>query len=300
MPDVLDVLHPAVPPRRRGLPRGALLVAAGALATTAILCSVGLRDRSSRPLVVVPMPVLVTVAVPAPVAAPAPARVSAPPPIAVPAPEPVPATRATTPVLDLPCLLATASADPACNWDDGFPAISLDGKRIALIYDPNLDSARGMPGFGLELIDVATSRVIRAAPIRTGEEEEEDTPAKIAQRLADVQRWFDATQFRTMVMLPSDEHSPDAGGLFAELAGDAVRVVDGKTHHALWRFRFPTPASPPSTSSDVGTCHPSGLPHVNDVAWDPTTRTAFATALIMTSPCSCTNEVVSQAQRLPR
>jgi hypothetical protein len=207
--------------------------------------------------------------------------------------------RAAAPVLDVTCLLSRESQDPACAWDDGFPAISLDGKTIVTKFDPNLGGARGIPGLGLALIDVATSRVLHTATVLDGWEEE--VAAKdVAQRVAGVKRWFDPTKFRTMSILHDALSSLDATALRAESVDGAVRVVDPTTGVALWRYRFPTPSSPVSANPKGNSCHLNGNGNVTEVAWDATTRTVLATAEFGTSPCYCIVETVSHAQRIPR
>jgi hypothetical protein len=301
MPD--DVLQAAVHPRRRDLRRpAAVLLGVSALAAAAVLGSLAIHDRAAPALLVVPMPVAVIMPAPAPPPALAPPAPPAPPPVAAPAPvvPPTPRTRAASPMLDLTCLLSREPQDAACAWDDGFPAISLDGKTIVAKYDPNLGGARGVPGLGIELIDVATSRVLRSVPILSGWEDEV-TAKDLAERVVDVKRWFDPTGFRTMSILHG-EASPDTPALRTEIVDNALRVIDPATGVALWRYRFPTPSTGSTAAADGehDRCHLNGSVHITDVAWDAPTRTVIATAVLGSSPCYCTNETVSHVQRIPR
>jgi hypothetical protein len=285
-----DVLQAAVP-RRNHLLRRALVGGAGTLAVAALVWGVAVRDRPAMSLIVVPMPV--AIAVPTPVPPPAP---PAPPPEPAPVAKPAPQVRAASPAIDVQCLIGNHEDDHACAWDDGFPAISLDGKTVVSTFDPVMGSPRGGSGFGLELIDVATSRVLRSTILTLGWSDEADDPAEVAKHYAELQRWFTPAKYRTLAVLPIS-NEPGETGLRAEVENDSIRVIDNQTSTALWRYRFEIPKPTIDPESDAVHCHVSSA-RAGGAYWDAKTRTVIATALFVESPCSCTNEEVFQAHHL--
>src|SRR5438067_7061273 len=122
----------------------ACVLGAGATAATfAYTCS---QPAQVVTIVVPSLAPQVKVAVPAPtiVAAPLPPP---PPPPAPPEPVPPPPPRARAPHIYAGCLSPVALDEPnptVCRWDTGFPAISADGKTVAIEYRPN-DTGRGNP-----------------------------------------------------------------------------------------------------------------------------------------------------------
>src|SRR6185369_14182351 len=126
-------------PRRRWLLRRIAWVLAIAVP---ISYAMWLLARPRTVLVSLPTPITVTV--PAPVVNVASPAAPAPPPAPEREPAPVVAPHALTPKLDAECVVPSegavapsegadeAQVDPACAWDFGFPAVSADGKRVAV------------------------------------------------------------------------------------------------------------------------------------------------------------------------
>src|SRR5512143_579195 len=100
--------------------------------------------------VVVMPPVVVT--------PPAPVATEVPPPPSPPKPEP--ALHAMNPMIDTLCVIPGVAPDARCTWDDGFPALSPDGKTVAIAYHPD-DGERGNPDLTIRFVDVASSKVVR-------------------------------------------------------------------------------------------------------------------------------------------
>lgn len=280
------------------------LVVVSVAASWLVLGRATAAPRTAWPVVPVVLPQLTVVAPPPPPPAPAPA----PPPAPAPAP-----LRATAPVLNAACVLDDAPRDSTCDWDDGFPAISRDGTLIAVKVVPDGGGAMMVnPGLWIQLLDVKTSRVVRALTIFTPDEYvAADDPArpalqaKLAPRVAAAQRVLDAAAFRAMVKLGSNRGAPSESATLRLEFGDddraMLRVIDAGASRALWQGGFaPAPAPRPVADDDTGDrCHISSTGEIA-VAWDPPTRTLHARVSYMTSPCYCENPVIDYVRRAAR
>lgn len=289
--------------------------------TTSAIAAIGVAflDRKEPPKAIVQaVPSIVTVEVPTPaVATPPVVNVTVQPP----APEPEPATisppaRALAPFLDANCITRTdltADTDGAatsCAWDDGFPAISGDGKTIALRYSRD-DGGRGFLNVAVQFIDAESSKMLSDHTIVAPEDLDEQglatdkTRALAAKRVAKIQKRLDEGHFRTMRriepsdIVPADVEPPK--GLRVEHGQweSAARVVDGDTNTVLWRGEFNASTEYPPRKVDPDTdtgCYPS---HTNDVfAWfDPTTRSIAFQVSYGSAPCYCSDEIHHYVRR---
>ncbi len=224
-----QIVPPPWPWRHRGF----------VLATAATAAAFVGYHLLERPAPAAPAPVVIAVPTVVPVSAPITAPITVhvppppPPPAAPPAP-PAPAPHALTPRLDAECL--APGDDPTehrgrCDWDDGLPAISRDGTTIATLQFPG-DGGRGYPSIVVDFVDTSTSRrktVTLIAPDET--DEGTVTPAlraKVARRVASVQRQLDTGDYRALREIPRpaiEGTEPPTSGLSAEIEGDAVRVI---------------------------------------------------------------------------
>lgn len=269
-----------------------LVVAGVAIVTVTVAAAVETSARVTTVVapITVPMPVIV------------PARVEPEEPAAI---EPPPASpRATTPVLDAACVAPPDDAGPACGWDDGFPAISPDGRRIALKHVPD-DGGRGNPGLSIRVVDVATSRIVRDVTILSPDEWDAaaDAPerlrATIARRVADVTRALGLARFRALAPLGraapwADEVDVDASAIHAEFDGAAVRIVDPARARVLWQARLS--AARIAAADEDGLCAGWTL-HEVDAWWDPETRAVLVVQAYTTGGCLCGVETVVHARR---
>lgn len=263
------------------------------------------REPRSAPLPVV-VPVHVTVPPPAPTPAP-----EAPPPIAE-APAPRSAPRARVPHLIPECLVRIADEplDALCAWDDGFPAISTDGKLIAIKNIPD-DGGRGHLGLSIQFLDTSTGRVVRDALILSTEEFAFELAPDAATRLrgtmarraAPVQRMLDARQFRTLLPLgQSDEAAGDHDSaartaIHAEFIGHLMRVVDPVAGTILGMHRFTAPA-PSAPLADDAMCGGANLAEIT-AWWDPDSRVVLGVATYHSGGCMCATWDVPGVYRMP-
>jgi hypothetical protein len=247
----------------------------------------------------------VTVQMPPPVAPPAVVPSMLPAPVAVLELEPL---RALTPHLWTPCVLRTKGSDDLaqCEWDDGLPAISADGKRIAVKENQD-DGPRGLWNLAIVVIDAATSRVIARMPLvemsESEKQETQDEPsaelARIVQRrVAATQSMFDVGGYRTMDRLskvPSDIGQGQELMTYLQEAkqvvfaiGDsaAIQVIDPFRKKIIWQGRAPIPDKD-KVEDETDMCGaPWGLDDVE--GWiDPVSRTAILSLTYRSGGCTC-------------
>jgi len=178
-------------------------------------------------------------------------------PTGVPASPPPLTTRA--PVLDPACVAPPETA-PRCDRDDGFPAISADGKTIANKIVPP-DPGRGAPGVSIELIDVATAQRADLAVLAPDDfdlDHAAQLAPEIARRTAAIQKRLHEGGYRAL------------DSLHAELDGEAIRIVDPATNRVVMRDRLA-----PTTRLPDG-CGAWSLMDAN-AWWDRSTGAVFVT-----------------------
>lgn len=289
-----------VAPRRRRL---AVVGVGLSLLLVAPIVAVGLVPHAPAlaPIVHVAAP-----AVPAPIVHVAPAVINLPAPAPPPAPPP-PVIAAAAPHLPPAWCLTLAPDTPVparCTWDRGFPAISADAALVATLYE-RPDGGRGAPNLELHILDSATSKLVDSIVILSVDESDSD-PAKltsrIARRLVGAQRLLDGHGYRSMETLPatSDDNPRDdlATVVHAEIADDAVRIVDPALSRALWQHEFVPGAPSPRRQRDPDEeCGSWGLHHT-DLAWDRATGVVLATQLVHTGGCMCPSALLEQVARM--
>ena len=259
-------------------------------------------------------PTIITVPAPAPsVTVRLPDPPPPPPPVVAPVVEPVP-PRALAPRLWAECVLPSSSQDtdaslPECQWDRGFPAISGDGSLIATEYVPQ-DGGRGNPGLTIRFIDPSTSRVVRSTLILSPDEFASDPEARdklqarIARRVAAVQRTLEAGRFRAMVALGGSEDVADAAvtssprwqALHAEVSGGAVRIVDPSRSSVIWQGAFGI-ARPGGPAKDTDFCSGWGL-HRMALWWDPATKSLLSVQVYRTGGCMCSDDILEEVRHV--
>lgn len=259
-------------------------------------------------------PTVITVPAPAPsVTVRLPDPPSPPPPVVEPVVEPV-RPRARAPRLWAECILSSSNQDtdaalPECQWDRGFPAISGDGALIATEYVPE-DGGRGYPGLTIRFIDPSTSRVVRSALILSPDEFVEDPEARgklqarIARRVAAVQRTLDAGRFRAMVSLGGSEDAADPAvtssprwqALHAEVSGGAVRIVDPSHASVIWQGSFGV-GRPGGPAKDTDFCGSWEL-HRMALWWDPATQTLLSVQIYRTGGCMCSDDLLEEVRHV--
>jgi|GEM_PF-2848527 len=260
--------------------------------------------RAPAPALLVPIVTPVSITVPAAqvVVTPAPT----PPPVVVAAPEPPAQPRALAPHVQAQCLIPTPGVeDPTCTWDDGFPAISRDGRLVATRAWAN-DGGRGYPGVSIHLIDVKTGRVVRDALVLSPDEYSEEPKVQdklrvtIARRAAAIQHVLDAGEYRSLRVLASrnmdqEEGSVDVTEVHAEFAGDTMRVIDPATATVIGQYEFGVGRRHPSKPD--GECSGWGMVRLH-VWWDPATQVTVGSSLYYTGGCMCPSETIEQVGRL--
>jgi hypothetical protein len=278
------------PPRRRGTSLLGLLAAAlGCGAAVGVAGAVGAALQDAPPP---PPPPQVTVSAPAVTVA-APPIVVAPVREPTPAPEPEPATpprpRASTPFINADCFAPRDDVplDRACYWDEGLPAVSADGTRVAMMHSVGPGQADHASLY-LRVLDVRTSRVVRDVLIHTQEEDYEmdeveaaapTARARVKRRTAAAQRLLDAGGYRTLDPLGHvdwslEQNDLDRSVVHAEIAEDLVRAIDPATNRVLWQHRFSVPR--PRGGDPDDECAGFGF-HGSSVWWDPGTRVVLVT-----------------------
>ncbi|MEO7731040.1 MAG: hypothetical protein ABIY55_08725 [Kofleriaceae bacterium] len=254
-------------------------------------------------LVPIVTPVSVTVPAAQVVVTPAP---EPPPPAVVEAPAP-PRPRALAPHLAAAhCLIPIQDVeDPTCAWDDGFPAISRDGRLVATRYQPE-DGGRGYPGESIHLIDVKTGRVVRDALVLSPDEYSEAPKAQaklrvtMARRAAAIQQVLDAGEFRALSVLGAqrdgqDVEPPDATKIHAEIVGGMMRVIDPATTTVIGQYGFGVASRHPAKPD--GECSGWTMAQIA-VWWDPATKVTLGTPTYYTGGCMCPSETLEQVGRL--
>lgn len=301
-------MHPLAPP---AVVRPSWLARRGPLLATAMVAGslVAAAWSHQPPSVVISSPpparTVVTVPITTPPTIAPPVIVNLPPPPPAPqpqvAPEPeAPPPRAMTPHLDAACILPDTDLGGSCDWDDGFPAIAADGSLVAVKIYPG-DGARGNVHVRIRFIDTQTSKVVKDVPIVTGDESDLEhgvsaaLRAKIARRVAGVQRVLDAGAYRSLLVLgDSNDDVPARGALHAELVGDAVRLIDGE--RVVWQARFPVHHAYPDRNlaeddPRLDDCYPTATRGMR-AWWDATTRRVVTSVSYSSGPCYCDDEQV--------
>jgi hypothetical protein len=187
-----------------------------------------------------------------------------------------------------------------CSWDDGFPAISADGRLIAIKDYPD-DAGRGNPSVRIAFFDTGRSRQVSDVPILLADEigagPIEELRARVEQRVASVQHTLDAARFRTLMPLSTVAQGK---AIYAVVEEQAVRIVDPATSTVLWQRRLVAPSDPPDTvPQDDDEIFPCGAGSVYgvDLWWDPRAKIVLA-ALDMVSGCMCPNYADYQVHRM--
>jgi hypothetical protein len=249
-------------------------------------------------------PVVIPIAAPQLVVLQAPA---APPPPAPEVPEPPP-PRAAAPFIQIACMLdgQDGEAPASCSWDHGFPAISADGKTLA-VQRHGEDGGRGYPGLSIQLLDVATSRVKRTVMVLDPDEyvpsDDPKAPAlrrKVEQRADVAQRLLDAGAYRALAVLGGSDAEPmSAAGLRAEFDAEVARVIDVASNTVVWQRRFSVAREFPDRKPDpdVDSCvpiHTRGM----TISWDAQTRTILAEVSYGAGPCYCPDTTIDYVQHV--
>jgi|MudIll2142460700_1097286.scaffolds.fasta_scaffold00409_3 hypothetical protein len=231
------------------------------LVITTISIAWGVTRGTQVKVVAVPMPLPVAVVPPpAPEPPPAPA-----PPVAVPAPSPAPRTLA--PRLFAACVMTDptvfppdeqAPDNPACRWDEGFPAISRSGDLVAIKTYASEEMTGEPIGIEIALVDTRTQKITKRLVLA-----HKDKPDAIQARVAQAQRALEG--YRTLVRL--DERGP----LRAETAEDVrsvqVRVLDTASNTTLWQEEL-------AVAGDAYGMRGAAL-HVDGIWYDDELRTVF-------------------------
>lgn len=262
-------------------------------------------------------PVAVTVPTAAPptvtVTAPAPLPAPEPPPVVAPPSEP---PRRLTPQLQAYCALSPDGYAPgACEWDDGFPAISADGTLIASKHIPD-DGGRGNPGLEIWFVDTATGKTVSTNVILSPDEymvDDGTNTSKVAKlyervvaRGAKVQQTLDVGAYRTMTFLGrGGQRMTDDGTApkpvhttpYADIDNGAVRIVDPATNTVIWQHVFGVAGGSAKDNPDE-MCGGWGLWNM-EIWWDPTTRIAIADEWYRTGGCMCPDVPVVEVARVP-
>ena len=288
---------------RRALP----LLGGAAMIGFSLVTGMLLADEGAvaAPAVIsIPIPVQVASAP----AAPAPINVTVAAPEPAPAvDEPKPPLRLQVPMLDAECYgrITADGMSPRCSWDNGFPAISGDGRQIA---DLAIDGAMGPVDVAVVLYDVATSKEIRRMTISKfdsfdyDKQEEPAVRAKVVQRTAAAQRVLTANKFRALQSLgqhrtgyaaPEDpvDVTGDPKQVHAEWTDATMRLVDPGARVELWRHTFSAPA--PKRAKPDEECGGWEMVWINGW-WDPKARVVVGQLLHHHGGCMCGSTNVMQ------
>jgi hypothetical protein len=225
-----------------------------------------------------------------------------PPPPPAPLPPIVHPPRPLSPVLDADCMLppdiVETDAPSTCGWDDGFPAISKDGRTIAMKYSAD-PGPRGGSSVAVRFVDAKTSRVTREITLLSPDEFFADKEARdkvraqIPGRVESVQRMLDAGQFRAMIPMGSSKQPlEDRDHMHAEIVGGAARIVDPVTASVVWQGHFGAPA-PHVEHPEEAMCSSWNLAGLS-LWWDPVTKSVLGQMMYRTGGCMCTDEEIEQ------
>lgn len=312
--DELVPLHRPVLHKRRNL----AVLAAGACFAGGIVVAAALdEDETTIVPVATPLEVTLPAAPPITVVAPQPAPPPAP---VVEEPQQLPPPRALSPRLDAQCFhIDSPEEEPpedtrkSCAWDDGFPAVSRDGKLVVTkVIDE--DGGRGNPNLTIRFLDVATSKIVRDIVVLDADEVDamyddsgKDTKRvqleqKVAQRMASAQRVIDQRGYRALEHLGSNDQyadvvTTDRTKVYAEFDTSVVRAIDPGTNRVLWSHRFDVP-NPNKRKSDDDECAGWSLREL-EVAWDPETRIVIGASQYDTGGCLCDTVGVEKIARMP-
>ena len=245
-----------------------LIIGAAALGLAGLLGAlVGVASRPAAvpgPTQVVAVPVVIRTPVVMPVEVPVAVQVPA-------APEPE-----AKPALQARCIGPVGNAD-GCDANDGFPAISADGKTVVAKEFPE-DGGRGNPGLNLQFIDVATSKVTTVKILDPNEYDETGKHVKlVAKRVAAVQKKL--THYRSLVAL-DEQSSPRA-----DRTQTSITVTDGTRQ--IFQHAYPDVEAPHADDDNGDQC--AGARTVSVDAWlDRETRT-LVTGVTQSygGPCWC-------------
>ena len=131
------------------------------------------------------------------------------------------------------------------------------------------------------------------------------------QRVDHAQRMLDARQFRTMRRLDLRDHDrPETSGVadttttsdavdaavYAEVAADAIRIIDSTRSLVLWRHSFAFATSEPR---DDQMCFAPYHSQFEGVWWDVSTRTLLVHQGYKTGGCMCSSGIVEHVRRIP-
>lgn len=271
---------------------------AGLAAAYALLAAP--RGELRVQVVAVPAPI-VNVAAPSVTVAPPQVTVNVPSPPTPPTPsEPAP-PRAATPMVNAACVLSSEA--PSCRWDDGFPAISADGRRIAFAINPDQHDS-GSPGLSILFYDVRAQRYTTEQRVLAPGAYHEDGPservrAKATRAAARAQRVLDDGGFRALARLGRSDDLAEVppAQLHAEFDGELVRAVDPATNRVLWQRVFVPPPSPPADPDDD--CGGQTLV-ASEAWWDAATRAVLVTQGYHTGGCMCPDLEHTYVWRAPR
>jgi hypothetical protein len=317
MDDERSLKRPLLAPRMR---RTTIMLAAALATMFAAGIGVGVTVYNAQRVEHISMPAPeVTVTVPAAtpptiavnVPAPAPAPDPVVTPVATPTEQP---PRPRTPKIWPQCVyVAPGEEDGVCLWDDGFPAISADGRLIASKHIPD-DAGRGNPG--LEIwFTLATGKVVGRTVVLSPDEFEVDdgtNSAKVARlqksvyaRVAEVQRTLDDGAYRSMARLgqsnfrdtSSDEPASVHTGVYADIGfGGAVRIVDPATNSVIWQHQFGVAGGREPNEDEL--CGGWGLWSM-ELWWDEPTRVVLASEWYRTGGCMCSDVPVVEVAHIP-
>lgn len=200
--------------------------------------------------------------------------------------------RATVPHLFTECLVPRDddALDELCAWEDGFPAISGDGKLIAIKHAPDDE-------LSIRFLDSATGRVVRDALIGSADAAPAPAARLLAQRAAGVQRMLDARRFRSLVPLAerTDDEAEPRAEVYIETHGSLVRMIDAVANTVIGVHRFA--AQLPAGSADDG-CDGTRVVDVS-VWWDPATRVVLGESTFATGGCICPERTVPRVYKMP-
>jgi hypothetical protein len=233
-----------------------------------------------------------------------------PPPLPVSAESPPrpPTLRVLTPSVDAACLLGGDAVAAGCAWERGFPAISGDGRTIATEvylgeFDPDGEPVES-PGVAIHFLDAGSLKLERSLTLlAAGERDRTKDPhelrARVTRRAAGAQRSLATRRYRSMELL--DIHGQEGevqeapGSVFAEAAGDAIRIIDGSRSAVIWqrRLAFPTVADP-GDSLCVAPFHHK----FQAVWWDAASQTVMIEQSYATGGCMCDTGSVTHVHRI--